>query len=487
MVRNHSINTKDCFEDKLWRSAEKLRSNLDASEYRSVVLGLIFLRHVSELCSVKEAYNKRILIPPTARWGYLKENINNSEISKLIDKAMEAIERDNPSLKGVLPRNYSRKGLDAQRLSELIMLIETIELESEISKNKDILGKVFEYFLGQFAETEGKKGGQFYTPPSVVKLLIEMIQPYKGRVYDPCCGSGGMFVQSDEFVQFHGGKANDIKIYGQESNRKTWNLCKMNLAIHGINGDIKWGDSFSNDSHKDLKADYILANPPFNLKDWKGDQFRQDARWKYGVPPIRNANYAWIQHFIHHLSPSGTAGFILTNGSLSSTTSNEGNIRKNIVEANLVDCIVTLPDRLFYNTSIPACLWIIKQNDMVRRKEVLFINAREFGVLVDRIHKQLTENEIKRISETYNSWRTRIDEYRDILGYCKSVKINQIRENKYILTPARYVGVPIIDEEDASFEEKMDQLLTELAEQFKESETLIEIMRENLGDLGFDL
>lgn len=491
MAEKMPTSVKPGFEEKLWKAADKLRSNLDASEYRTVVLGLIFLKYLSDLNSIDgDSYQRILSVPPTARWEYLKENIQKSEIGKLIDKAMEAIEQDNPSLKGVLPKNYSRKGLDTQRLSELVILIGTIELEVDESRNKDILGNVFEYFLGQFAKAEGKKGGQFYTPPSVVRLLIEMIKPYKGRLYDPCCGSGGMFILSDEFLQSHGGKANDISIIGQESNRTTWSLCKMNLAIRGINGDIRWGDSFSDDLHKDLKADIILANPPFNVKDWKGDQLRQDARWKYGIPPTRNANYAWIQHFIHHLSPSGIAGFILTNGSLSSTTSNEGNIRRNIVEADLIDCIVTLPDRLFYNTSIPACLWIInqgKQKNMDRRDEVLFIDAREFGVLVDRVHKQLTENDIKRISETYTSWRTGMGEYADILGYCKSVKIGQIRENKYILTPARYIGVPKTDDKDDSFDEKMAQLTTELAEQFTQSELLVETIRENLGDLGFDL
>ncbi|MHA2203088.1 MAG: N-6 DNA methylase, partial [Candidatus Hodarchaeales archaeon] len=406
------------------------------------------------------------------------------------DNAMEAIEQENPSLRGVLPKNYSRKGLDTQRLSELVILIGAIELEAEESRNKDILGRVFEYFLGQFAKAEGKKGGQFYTPPSVVKLLIEMVKPDKGRIYDPCCGSGGIFILTDGFVRSHGGAPHDLTIYGQESNRTTWSLCKMNLAIRGIDGNIRWGDSFSNDLHEDLKADFILANPPFNVKDWKGDQLRQDIRWKYGIPPVRNANFAWIQHFIHHLSPSGIAGFILTNGSLSSTISNEGNIRRNIVEADLIDCIVTLPDRLFYNTSIPACLWIIKQGKQKkidRRNEILFIDAREFGVLIDRVHKLLTGNDIKRISETYNSWRTGTDEYSDILGYCKSVEIGQIRENKYILTPARYIGVPRIDDTDDSFDVNMDQLLAELAEQFKQSEALVELIRKNLGDLGFDL
>ncbi|MFX0205022.1 MAG: N-6 DNA methylase, partial [Candidatus Hodarchaeota archaeon] len=396
MAKNQSHDTTR-FEEKLWRAAEKLRSNLDASEYRSVVLGLIFLKYISDLSDVDREGNQNFFsIPPTASWEFLKENHKKAKIGDLINEAMEAIEQANPSLKGVLPKIYSRKNLERQRLSELINLIGTIMLEGEENRNKDILGRVFEYFLGQFAEAEGKKGGQFYTPPSVVKLLIQMIRPYKGRVYDPCCGSGGMFILSDEFIRTNGGEPTDISIYGQESNRTTWSLCKMNLAIRSINGDIRWGDSFSNDLHPDLKADYILANPPFNVKDWKGDQLQQDNRWKFGIPPIRNANFAWIQHFIHHLSPSGVAAFILTNGSLSSTTSNEGNIRENIVEANLIDCIVTLPDRLFYNTSIPACLWIINQENqktMNQRQDVLFIDARDFGVLIDRVHKQLSDKD----------------------------------------------------------------------------------------------
>ncbi|MFW9905018.1 MAG: N-6 DNA methylase [Candidatus Thorarchaeota archaeon] len=490
MAKNHLSNTHLHFEEKLWRAAEKLRSNLDAAEYRSVVLGLIFLKYISDLSSVDGGDQDFFSIPPTASWEFLKENHKKPEIGNIIDEAMEAIERANPSLKGVLLKNYSRRNLERQRLGELINLIGTIVLEGEENRTKDILGRVFEYFLGQFAEAEGRKGGQFYTPPSVVKLLIEMIKPYKGIVFDPCCGSGGIFILSDEFVRTNGGGPTDISIYGQESNRTTWSLCKMNLAIRGIKADIRWGDSFSNDLHPDLKADYILANPPFNVKDWKGDQFQQDKRWKYGIPPVRNANFAWIQHFIHHLSPSGVAIFILTNGSLSSTTSNEGNIRKNIAEANLIDCIVTLPDRLFYNTSIPACLWIInqgKQKNMKRREEVLFIDARDFGVLIDKTHKQLSGNDIKRISRTYHAWKRKPDEYKDILGYCKSVDIRLIQENKYILTPARYIGISKTEAIDEPFTKKMDQLLVELKEQFKQSEELMETIRENLGDIGFDI
>lgn len=472
------------FEQKLWQAANKLRSNLDASEYRTVVLGLIFLKYISHQIIFS--------VPPSARWDYLKKNSKKTEIGKLIDMAMESIEQDNPSLKGILPKNYSREALDKDRLSELITLIGTIGLEDEENNGKDILGRVFEYFLGQFAETEGRKGGQFYTPTSVVKLLVEMIEPYKGRVFDPCCGSGGIFVQSGKFVNSHGGKTDDILVFGQESNHTTWGLCKMNLAIRGIVGNIKWGDSFSNDLHKDLRADFILANPPFNAKDWKGKQLRQDIRWKYGVPPVRNANYAWIQHIIHHLSPTGVAGFILTNGSLSSTTSNEGMIRKNIVEGNLIDCIVTLPDKLFYNTGIPACLWVINRDKKRRRhkkprEEVLFIDARGMGVLIDRVHKELTDKDIQRISETYLAWRDVSGEYFDVVGYCKSATMGQIHDHNYVLTPPRYVGVLEADDEDESFNEKMHHLTSDLSEQFEQSKELNEVIRQNLGDLGYDL
>lgn len=510
MANNHPTSVNLGFEEKLWKAADKLRSNLDASEYRSVVLGLIFLKYISDafkedndsyrnlhvsLIDFKDSdeySNKKVFsVPPTARWDYIEKNLQKSEIGQLIDLAMESIEHANPSLRGVLPKNYSREALEKGCLSDLIALVGTIGLVDEENKNKDILGRVFEYFLGQFAELEGKKGGQFYTPPCVVRLLVGMTKPFKGKVFDPCCGSGGMFVQSEKFIELHGGKTSDILIYGQESNRTAWGLCKMNLAIRGIIGNIRWGDSFSNDLHIDLEADFILANPPFNAKDWKRNKLLQDKRWKYGIPPARNANFAWIQHFIHHLSPTGIAGFILTNGSLSSKTSNVGNIRKNIVEADLIDCIVTLPDKLFYNTGIPACLWVINRNKKNgkfrdRRNEVLFIDARCLGVSVDRAHRELTRNDIQRISETYNNWKTGNGEYRNILGFCKSVTMNQICDHSFILTPARYVGIPKAVEEEF-FAEKMARLTSELAEQFEQAEELTKSIRNNFGDLGYDL
>ena len=385
------------FEQKLWAAADKLRSNMDAAEYKHVVLGLIFLKYISD--AFKEVYEelnkdptadpedvdeyiaRRVFfVPEKARWEFLQKNAKKPEIGELIDHAMDVIERDNPSLKGVLPKSYARPALNKQRLGELIDLIGTIGLGDKENKSKDILGRVYEYFLGQFADAEGKKGGQFYTPRSIVKLLVDMLEPYRGRIFDPCCGSGGMFVQSEKFIEAHGGKIKDVSIYGQESNQTTWRLCKMNLAIRGIDANIKWGDSFHDDQFKDLKADFILANPPFNDSDWGGELLQNDVRWKYGVPPKRKANFAWVQHFIHHLAPTGTAGFVLANGSLSSMTSNEGEIRKNIVEADLVDCIVALPSQLFYNTMIPACLWFIsrdkKDNKFKdRRGKILFIDA----------------------------------------------------------------------------------------------------------------
>lgn len=395
------------FEEKLWQAADKLRNNMDAAEYKHVVLGLIFLKYISDAFEEKNQFLIResvlgadpedpdeyraeniFWVPKEARWVFLKDNAKQPNIGKIIDDAMDAIERDNPSLKGVLSAmNYARPALDKQRLGELIDLIGTIGLGDYESKSKDILGRVYEYFLGQFADAEGKKGGQFYTPRSIVRILVKMLEPYKGRAYDPCCGSGGMFVQSEKFVEAHEGRIGDIAIYGQESNPTTWRLCKMNLAIRGIDANVQWDDAFHNDLHKDLKADFILANPSFNDSDWKGELLRGDVRWKFGAPPVGNANFAWVQHFIHHLSPVGIAGFVLANGSMSSNTSGEGEIRKNIIEADLVDCMVALPSQLFYNTMIPACLWFVardKKNHKFRdrRGEVLFIDARKMGVMV---------------------------------------------------------------------------------------------------------
>ncbi len=504
------------FEAKLWQAADALRNNMDAAEYKHVVLGLIFLKYISDAFEEVHArleaerdqgadpedpdeYRAENIfwVPKEARWSYLKANAKQPTIGELVDEAMVAIERDNPSLKGVLPKEYARPQLDKQRLGQLIDLISTIGLGERENRSKDILGRVYEYFLAQFASAEGKKGGQFYTPRCVVQLLVEMLAPYKGRVYDPCCGSGGMFVQSEKFIEAHGGRVGDISVYGQESNYTTWRLCKMNLAIRGIDGNIQRGDSFHNDRFPDLKADYILANPPFNDKDWRGELLRDDKRWKFGIPPARNANFAWVQHFIHHLAPNGLAGFVLANGSMSSNQAGEGEIRKNIMEADLVDCMVALPGQLFYSTQIPACLWFIARNKKDgrgvqgqplrdRSGEVLFIDARQMGVMVDRTHRELTDEEIGKVADTYHNWRgDGPGEYEDVPGFCKSATLEEIRRQGYVLTPGRYVGVPPQEEDDEPFEEKMQRLVAQLRAQQEEAEQLDQAIWKNLEELGF--
>src|SRR5258708_3298719 len=418
-----------CFEEKLWQAADKRLGHMDPGEYKPVALGLIFLKYISDafeehritLSKDKHAdledrdyYTAENVfwVPKPARWSNIQNNAKQTTIGKLLDDAMVAIEKQNPVLNAVLPKEYARQSLDKQRLGELIDLIGTIGLGDKESRSKDILGRVYEYFLSKFASAEGKKGGEFYTPRCVVKLLVEMIEPYKGRVYDPCCGSSGMFVQSEEFIKVHGGKLGDISIYGQESNPTTWRLAKMNLAIRGIETNLgpQNADTFQNDLHKDLKADFILANPPFNLKDWGGERLKDDVRWKYGVPPAGNANYGWIQHMIHHLAPTGIAGFVLANGSMSSNTSGEGEIRKKILEADLVDCMIALPGQLFYGAMIPACLWFLardKKNGKFRdrRGHTLFIDARKLSRLIDRTHRELSNEEISRTAKTYHAWR----------------------------------------------------------------------------------
>lgn len=497
------------FEQKLWAAADKLRSNMDAAEYKHVVLGLIFLKYISDAFEelhkelekdkdsdpeeVDEYTARRVFwVPKNARWDYLEKNAKKPEIGELIDRAMDEIEKDNPSLKGVLPKNYARPALNKQRLGELMDLIGTIGLGDKESRSKDILGRTYEYFIGQFADAEGKKGGQFYTPRSIVQLLVEMLEPYKGRILDPCCGSGGMFVQSEKFIHVHGGKIGNISVFGQESNQTTWRLAKMNMAIRSIDANIKEGDSFHDDQFKDLKADFVIANPPFNDSDWRAELLQDDVRWKYGVPPKGNANFAWVQHFIHHLSPTGTAGFVLANGSLSSNTSGEGEIRKNILEADLVDCIVALPSQLFYNTMIPACLWFVtrdkKDNKFRdRRRRVLFIDARNMGTMIDRRHRELSDEDIKKISSTYHAWRGEGGKYADIKGFCKEADLEEIAKNGYILTPGRYVGAEEIEEDKEEFEEKMKKLTNELSEQFKKSKELEEEIRKNLKGIGYQI
>jgi type I restriction enzyme M protein len=543
------------FEAKLWAAADALRNNMDAAEYKHVVLGLIFLKYISDAFEAKhteltaqkaqgadpedpdefKAVNI-FWVPKEARWQQLKANAPQPTIGKMVDDAMTAIERDNPSLKGVLPKDFARPGLDKQRLGQIINLVSEIDLrqpsppaplpvgegggkqgEGQISRRAtDLLGRVYEYFLSRFASAEGKSGGQFYTPRSVVRVLVEMLAPYKGRVYDPCCGSGGMFVSSEKFIESHSGKLGDISIYGQESNYTTWRLAKMNLAIRGIDAQIAQGDTFHKDGHPDLKADFVLANPPFNDSDWRGDLLRDDKRWVYGAPPAGNANFAWVQHFISHLAPTGLSGFVLANGSMSSNQSGEGEIRKKIIEADLVDCMVAMPGQLFYSTQIPVCLWFLRRDKRRlpspfgrggggegihdRRGETLFIDARKLGTLIDRVHRDLTDDDIAKIAGTYHLWRgdphpgllaTPLPEgegvavYRDIPGFCKSAKLEEIRKHGYVLTPGRYVGAEAVEDDGEPFDEKMKRLTAQLRQQMEEGKKLDAAIEANLKELGY--
>ncbi|HFI0680147.1 TPA: type I restriction-modification system subunit M [Streptococcus suis] len=497
------------FEETLWKAADKLRGSMDASEYKHVVLGLIFLKYISDKFETKfdalieegagfeedrDEYEAENIfwVPKEARWSFIKDNAKDPKIGQYIDDAMILIEKENTSLKGVLDKRYARPEIDKRRLGELIDLISTIKLHQ--NGEKDLLGRVYEYFLGQFASVEGKGGGEFYTPTSVVKTLVDMIEPYQGRVYDPCCGSGGMFVQSEKFVEDHQGRVENLSIYGQEMNSTTWKLCKMNLAIRGLDANLgpHHDDTFHHDLHKTLKADYILANPPFNISDWGGNQLTDDVRWKFGIPPAGNANYAWLQHMVYHLAPNGSAGIVLANGSLSTNTSNEGEIRKNLLEGDMVDAIVALPDKLFYSTGIPVSLWILNRNKKdnpkyrSREHEVLFIDARQLGEMIDRRHRELTEEDISKISETYHEWRNIDGEYEDIKGFCKSASIEDIREHEYVLTPGRYVGIEDIEDDGIPFDEKMESMTAELAELFAKSRKLEDEIRKNLGGIGYE-
>lgn len=507
MAKKNTTNTEEPLEKQLWKTADKLRKNIDAAEYKHVVLGLIFLKYISD--AFEEMYAKLkaeeaqgadpedkdeykaenvFFVPQEARWNMLLSKAKQPDVGKFVDDAMDAIEKENASLKGVLPKVYARQNLDPTSLGELIDLVGNIALGTTKARSADVLGHVFEYFLGEFALAEGKKGGQFYTPRSVVELLVEMLEPFHGRVFDPCCGSGGMFVQSEKFVEKRKGRINDISIYGQESNQTTWRLCKMNLAIRGIDSSqVKWNNegSFLNDAHKDLKADYIIANPPFNVSDWGGDLLRKDGRWQFGVPPLGNANYAWIQHFLYHLAPNGQAGFVLSKGSLTSKTSGEGDIRKALIENNLIDCIVNLPAKLFLNTQIPASLWFMNRNRTNgkfrdRSNEILFIDARNLGYLINRRTKELTQEDIWKIAETYHNWRNLTGIYEDIAGFCSSTPIERIKEVDYVLTPGRYVGLPDDDDDNFSFYEQFRALKSELDMQFEEEDRLNKLISENL-------
>ena len=546
MAKNKSIYAKSKngatlgFEQTLWLAADKLRNNMDAAEYKHVVLGLIFLKYISdafqerydqlklwtedpqneyyareesaryEVLEDKDEYTAEnyFWVPLKARWSFLQGKAKQPEIGKLIDDAMSAIEQDNPVLKGVLPKDYARPTLDKQRLGELIDLIGTIGLGDKENRSKDVLGRVYEYFLSQFASAEGKKGGQFYTPRYVVRVLVEMLAPNESsRIYDPCCGSGGMFIQSEKFVEQHSGKMGKLSIFGQESNPTTWKLAKMNLAIRGIEGDLgkENADSFHKDLHPDLKADYVLANPPFNSSDWGGERLKEDKRWVYGIPPKGNANFGWVQHFIHHLAPNGIAGFVLANGSMSSNTSGEGDIRKAMIEADIIDCMVALPGQLFYSTQIPVCLWFVARNKhngrgaggnllRDRSRQTLFIDARKMGSMTDRVHRELTDEEIAKIADTYHAWRgdgeyrasgslaptRKTYTYNDVPGFCKSASTEEIAANGYILTPGRYVGMAEEKDDGESFNQKMYRLKKELYQLFDEDAKIIDEIKSSL-------
>ena len=507
------------YEAELWAMADALRGSMDAAEYKHVVLGLIFLKYISD--AFEERYDQLTAehaegadpedpdeyraenvfwVPPEARWEGLQNAARQSDIGEMLDDAMVAIEHDNPVLKGVLPKDYARPELDKVRLGQLIDMVGNIRLGDAEARSKDVLGRVYEYFLSQFASAEGKRGGEFYTPRCVVKLLVEMLEPYSGRVYDPCCGSSGMFVQSVEFIRAHatgsGGRLPvaaraDISIYGQESNYTTWRLAKMNLAIRGIEGQIAHGDTFHDDRHPDLRADFILANPPFNVKDWGGDRLTDDKRWQFGVPPARNANFAWVQHMVYHLSPSGIAGFVLANGSMSSKHSGEGEIRRSLVEADLVDCMVALPGQLFYSTPIPACLWFVARGRAGgrfrdRRGELLFIDARKLGHMIDRTHRELGDDDIARIAGTYHAWRGSDDgEYGDVPGFCKSATLEEISRHDHVLTPGRYVGIEPEEDDGEPFDDKMHRLVADWRKQQAEAARLDAEIEKNLEMLGF--
>ena len=513
----------------LWAAADKLRSSMDAAEYKHIVLGLIFLKyisdafderrdelkaafadeandlHLSDVADRAEALEERdyytmanvFWVPAAARWEAIRANAKQADIGTRIDQALDAIEADNPRLKGILDKRFGRAQLEPGKLGELIDLISTIGFTSSAGHHaKDLLGEVYEYFLGQFASAEGKKGGQFYTPASVVKVLVEVLAPHKGKVYDPCCGSGGMFVQSEKFIESHGGKFGDISIYGQEANPTTWRLVAMNLAIRGMDFNLgkEPADTFHRDQHPDLRADYVLANPPFNISDWGGDRLLDDKRWAHGTPPAGNANYAWLQHILHHLGPRGTAGVVLANGSMSSNQNNEGAIRKAMVEADVVEVMVALPPQLFFNTQIPACLWFLAKDKSKggrdRRGEVLFIDARKLGRMETRVNRVFDDEDVDHIAGTVHRWRgdgeTGSGEaYVDVPGFCRAVKVAEIAEHGYVLTPGRYVGTEEADDDDEAFNDKMERLTTQLAEQMALGAALDSRIRQNLMVMGY--
>lgn len=503
-------NTADIgFEKKIWDAACVLRGNIDASEYKSVVLGLIFLKYISD--RFEEKYNQLkeegdgfeedideytsegiFFVPQGARWSDVAAKAHTPEIGVTIDNAMRSIERENKRLKDILPKNFARPELDKRRLGDVVDLFTNIKMIDQ-GNEKDILGRTYEYCLAKFAEQEGKLAGEFYTPSCVVRTLVEILQPYHGRVYDPCCGSGGMFVQSAKFIENHSGNINDISVYGQDSNPTTWKLAQMNLAIRGIDADLGQynADTFFNDCHPTLRADFIMANPPFNLSDWGADKLQDDVRWKYGIPPASNANFAWLQHMIYHLAPNGRIGMVLANGSLSSQSGGEGEIRKNIINADLVDCIIAMPAQLFYTTQIPVSLWFLSKNKK-RKNKTLFIDARKMGKMVTRKLRELSsgeedekDNDIKKLADTYKAYVDGTLE--DVKGYCAVKDTKDIAEQDYILTPGRYVGIEEQENDGEPFEEKMARLTSELSAMFKKSHELEEEIRKNLGAIGYEI
>lgn len=509
--------TKEDLAKRLFSTADKLRGNVDAAEYKHVVLGLIFLKYISD--SFQEVFERlqneeyadaedrdeylaenTFYVPPEARWLYIQAKAKDPNIGIMVDNAMLAIERENARLKGILPSNYGREALDKRRLGELIDLIGTITL---VGHDDDLLGYVYEYFLGQFASLEGKQGGEFFTPTSIVELMVGMLEPYSGRVYDPCCGSGGMFVHSEKFVEAHGGQAFDISIYGQESNHTTYRLCRMNLEIRGIDsGQIVYGDTFHSDQFPDLRADYILANPPFNISDWGGNLLSEDARWHYGTPPTNNANYAWMQHIVSHLASDGRAAYVMSNGSMSTSTNIEADIRKAMVDGDLIDCMVALPPQLFHNTQIPACLWFINRaKPEHRRGQILFIDTRNMGEMIDRTRRELTPDDHQTITDTYHAWLnpnlspspspsdgegSQRPMYEDVAGFCASAEIETVQKHNYVLTPGRYVGAPELEDDGEPFPEKMERLTADLMGHFEESARLETQIRDNLRRLGYE-
>lgn len=490
------------FEKQIWDAACVLRGNMDASEYKSVVLGLIFLKYISDrfeekyqaLVAEGDGFEEDVdeytsegifFVPATARWSVIAVNAHTPEIGKVIDDAMRSIEKENKRLKDILPKNFARPELDKRRLGEVVDLFTNIQM-IEHGSEKDILGRTYEYCLSKFAEQEGKLAGEFYTPACVVRTLVEVLQPYHGRVYDPCCGSGGMFVQSAKFVESHSGNINDISVYGQDSNPTTWKMAQMNLAIRGIDADLGRynADTFFNDCHPTMRADYIMANPPFNLSDWGADKLKDDVRWQYGMPPSGNANFAWLQHMIYHLAPNGKIGMVLANGSLSSQSGGEGEIRKNIINADLVECIVAMPTQLFYTTQIPVSLWFLSKNKKQKGK-TLFIDARKMGTMMTRKLRELTDEDIRKIADAYNAFVDGTLE--DVKGFCAVATTEEIGKQDYILTPGRYVGIEEQENDGEPFEEKMTRLTGELAELFEKSHELEKEIREKLGEIGYEL